>query len=133
MMSEVDRIEMSKILAEKMGRQYIPPTEMFRRQPVLYSQFDSHGVPTHDACGNELSKSTMKKLHKDWLKQKKLFELFKNLERNYVPPTEMFRRQPVLYSLFDSDGVPTHDSAGNELDESTIQQLREEWEKAFVA
>lgn len=47
---------------------------MFRRKPTLYSAFDSNGVPTHDASGNELSKSTMKKLHKDWEKQKKLFE-----------------------------------------------------------
>jgi len=61
-------------LSEKLERQYIPPTEMFRRKPTLYSAFDSNGVPTHDASGNELSKSTMKKLHKDWEKQKKLFE-----------------------------------------------------------
>jgi len=61
-------------LSEKLERQYIPPTEMFRRKPTLYSVFDSDGVPTHDASGKELSKSTMKKLHKNWEKQKKLFE-----------------------------------------------------------
>ena len=73
-MSTANVLERSKIFAEKMGRQYIPPTEMFRRQPGLYSLFDTDGVPTHDASGNELSKSTTKKLHKDWEKQKKLFE-----------------------------------------------------------
>ena len=68
------QICMMTSLSEKLERQYIPPTEMFRRKPTLYSAFDSNGVPTHDASGNELSKSTMKKLHKDWLKQKKLFD-----------------------------------------------------------
>lgn len=32
------------------------------------------GVPTHDAAGEPLSKSAIKKLRKDWEKQKKLFE-----------------------------------------------------------
>jgi hypothetical protein len=40
----------------------------------MYSRFDTNGIPTHDAAGNELSKSTVKKLQKNWEKQKKLYE-----------------------------------------------------------
>jgi hypothetical protein len=51
-----------------------------------------------------------------------------NLDWYYIPPTEMFRREIYVYTLFDSDGVPTHDADGNKLDVSVIQQLRKEWE-----
>jgi hypothetical protein len=53
----------------------ISPQEMFR-PPIcdLYSQYDEDGVPTHDAAGEKLAKSAIKKLRKDWEKQKKLFE-----------------------------------------------------------
>jgi hypothetical protein len=61
-------------LAEKMQRMYIAPENMYRNKPDLYSQFDAGGIPTHDAQGNKLSKSTMKKLQKDWEKQKKLYD-----------------------------------------------------------
>lgn len=50
------------------------PVDMFKGQTDLYSQFDSDGVPTHDAAGEPLSKSGIKKLKKDWDKQKRLFE-----------------------------------------------------------
>ena len=52
----------------------IDPREMFKSQTDLYSKFDEDGVPTHDANGQEISKSGYKKLKKDWEKQKKLFE-----------------------------------------------------------
>jgi cysteinyl-tRNA synthetase len=65
--------ERSKILMEKMKRMYTPPTEFFRKDTNLYSAFDSDGVPTHDASGNEIKKSTLKKLRKDWEKQAKLY------------------------------------------------------------
>ena len=35
---------------------------------------DADGVPTHDKEGKELTKSALKKLKKDWEKQKKLYE-----------------------------------------------------------
>lgn len=47
---------------------------MFKSQTNLYSQFDEDGVPTHDEKGEKLSKSAIKKLKKDWDKQKLLFE-----------------------------------------------------------
>lgn len=57
------------------ARKSIRPEDMFKPPHCdLYSQYDSDGVPTHDAAGEKLSKSGLKKLRKDWEKQKKLFE-----------------------------------------------------------
>jgi len=39
-----------------------------------YSQFDEAGIPTHDAQGNELSKTARKKLLKAKEKQENLFD-----------------------------------------------------------
>ena len=72
MLSTVE--ERNADLIEKMKRMYIPPEDMYRRKPGLYSRFDVNGVPSHDSDGNEFSKSTMKKLYKDWEKQKTLYE-----------------------------------------------------------
>ena len=69
----LDISERNKILAEKMGRMHIPPTKLFLKETNLYSLFDTDGMPTHDASGAELSKSCLKKLKKDWLKQEKLY------------------------------------------------------------
>lgn len=52
----------------------IAPQDMFKNQTDLYSQFDEDGVPTHDEKGEKLSKSLIKKLKKDWEKQKRLYE-----------------------------------------------------------
>lgn len=52
----------------------IPPSEMFKSQTDLYSLFDEDGVPTHDAAGVPITKSSIKKLRKDWEKQKRLYE-----------------------------------------------------------
>lgn len=40
----------------------------------MHDMMTATGVPTHDAAGEPLSKSAIKKLRKDWEKQKKLFE-----------------------------------------------------------
>jgi hypothetical protein len=52
----------------------LAPEDMFRSQTDLYSQFDEFGIPTHDAAGEKISKSALKKLKKEWDKQKSLFE-----------------------------------------------------------
>lgn len=54
----------------------IRPEDMFKPPHCTegYTQFDEEGIPTHDASGEKLSKSSIKKLKKDWEKQKKLFE-----------------------------------------------------------
>jgi hypothetical protein len=63
-------------LEEKMARISLKPQDMFRKYTDLYSAFDNNGIPTHDAAGSEISKSSTKKLQKDWEKQKKLYESF---------------------------------------------------------
>ena len=52
----------------------MPPQEMFLSQTDLYSAFDDSGVPTANKEGEPLSKSAIKKLKKEWDKQKKLYE-----------------------------------------------------------
>lgn len=60
--------------AEKEARKRVPPEEMFLSETELYSEFDAAGVPTKDKSGEPLSKSAIKKLKKEWEKQKKLYE-----------------------------------------------------------
>ncbi|CAM9553486.1 unnamed protein product [Pylaiella littoralis] len=60
--------------AEKEARKRVPPQEMFVAMTDLYSAFDDQGVPTTDQAGEPLSKSAIKKLKKEWDKQKKLYE-----------------------------------------------------------
>ncbi|KAJ0393705.1 hypothetical protein P43SY_007547 [Pythium insidiosum] len=63
-------------LALKKEKMKIPPSEMFKLQPELYSKFDDEGLPTHDAAGNALTKSSIKKLKKDQDKQRKLHDAY---------------------------------------------------------
>ena len=72
MLSNVE--ERNAVLIEKMQRLYIVPENMYRNKSDLYSQFDANGLPTHDAAGKEISKSTAKKLQKELEKQKKLYD-----------------------------------------------------------
>jgi cysteinyl-tRNA synthetase len=67
-------------VAEKMARLHLAPQDMFRKKLDLYSAFDVDGIPTHAADGKELSKSTLRKLQKDWEKQKKMYETYKKME-----------------------------------------------------
>lgn len=60
--------------AEKIERAKVPATEMFRGASE-YSKFDDQGIPTHDASGEPLSKSAVKKLQKAWAVQDKLHKL----------------------------------------------------------
>lgn len=59
---------------ERMRMMSVSPENLFRRETHLYSRFDTDGVPTHDALGNELSKGEVKRLKKMWLSHKKLVE-----------------------------------------------------------
>ena len=40
----------------------LPPEEIFLHLSELYSAFDQHGTPTHDAHGEPLSKKAVKRL-----------------------------------------------------------------------
>lgn len=58
--------------AAKEAKSKIPPSELFRDNPA-YSRFDERGVPTHDASGEEVSKSARKRLIKEYELQVELF------------------------------------------------------------
>ncbi|KAM0683422.1 cysteinyl-tRNA synthetase [Mitosporidium daphniae] len=58
--------------AQRHTRALICPSEMFK-DLSLYSKFDEQGIPTHDAAGEELPKSRIKKLIKEYQQQEKLF------------------------------------------------------------
>lgn len=60
--------------AEKEARKNVRPQDMFLSQTELYSAFDDDGIPVTDAKGEPLSKSAIKKLKKEWEKQKKLYD-----------------------------------------------------------
>ena len=59
---------------DRMRIMSVSPENLFRRETHLYSRFNTDGVPTHDALGNELSKGEVKRLKKMWLSHKKLVE-----------------------------------------------------------
>lgn len=74
-MEDIDEIKMSHLRAiERMKMMSLSPENLFRRESHLYSRFDTDGVPTHDASGNELGKGKMKMLKKQWMRHKKLVE-----------------------------------------------------------
>lgn len=60
--------------AEKEAKKHIKPQDMYLSQRSIYSSFDADGVPMTDGVGQPLSKSAIKKLKKEWEKQKKLYE-----------------------------------------------------------
>lgn len=66
--------EQARQLAEKEARKNLDPKDMFQGETDKYSAFDEDGVPTKDAAGEPLSKSLVKKLKKEWEKQKRLFD-----------------------------------------------------------
>lgn len=60
--------------AEKEELKKVPPSEMFLNMTEKFSAFDSEGIPTHDAEGNEISKGQLKKLQKLYQTQQKKYE-----------------------------------------------------------
>ncbi|KAL1922183.1 uncharacterized protein VTP21DRAFT_9722 [Calcarisporiella thermophila] len=61
---------------EKLEKGRVPPEQMFRERTDEFSKFDEQGLPTHDAEGQEITKSRSKKLLKEWTAQRKLHEEF---------------------------------------------------------
>lgn len=60
---------------EKLEKGKLSPKEMFKSSSE-FSKWDSDGLPTHDAQGEEISKSRAKKLKKEWDQQAKLHEAY---------------------------------------------------------
>jgi cysteinyl-tRNA synthetase len=70
---EAARLAREKVEAEKKEKAKLSPVEMFKSDEK-YSEWDSEGIPTKTKEGGELPKSALKKLRKDWERQKKLHE-----------------------------------------------------------
>ncbi|ODM96238.1 Cysteine--tRNA ligase, cytoplasmic [Orchesella cincta] len=68
------KLEQLKLQQEKDAQKRIPHFEMFKHETDKYSQFNEEGFPTHDAQGNPLAKSQVKKLEKLYQQQKKKYE-----------------------------------------------------------
>lgn len=62
-------------------------------------------------------------------KEEQARQLAEKTARMNTPPEQLFRLQTDLYSAFDEDGVPTHDSKGEKLSKSAYKNLKKEWEK----
>lgn len=62
--------------ADKLAAASVPPADMFRGQSDKYSAFDGDGVPTTGADGVALGEKAVKKLRKDWEKQKTAYEWY---------------------------------------------------------
>ncbi|KAK4107846.1 hypothetical protein N656DRAFT_792911 [Canariomyces notabilis] len=58
---------------EKWAKAKVPPQEMFKGDPK-YQDWDADGLPSKLADGSEVPKSQVKKLKKEWDRQKKLHE-----------------------------------------------------------
>nr|CCA16832.1 unnamed protein product [Albugo laibachii Nc14] len=56
-------------------------------------------------------------------------QLAAKVDKAKIPPHEFFRQQTELYSAFDSDGVPTHNAAGDALTKTLQKKLKKEFEK----
>lgn len=68
------KAQQEKDLASKEKRMTIDPKDFFREADEYkgkFSKYDDEGIPTHDAEGNELTKSMNKKLVKELQKHKK--------------------------------------------------------------
>ncbi|CAG8532574.1 10507_t:CDS:10, partial [Ambispora leptoticha] len=55
------------------------------------------------------------------------------LEKGKIPAEEMYKsargeNNEIIYSLFDEQGIPTHDAQGQELPKNRVKKLKKEWE-----
>ncbi|KAI1007311.1 Cysteine--tRNA ligase [Podosphaera aphanis] len=65
------RLEREKADAERAEKAKIPPTDMFRNDE-RWGAWDEDGIPTKTKEGTDVPKSALKKLRKDWERQKKV-------------------------------------------------------------
>jgi cysteinyl-tRNA synthetase len=72
---EAARLAREKVEAEKSEKAKIKPEDMFRDE--RYSEWDADGIPTKTMEGEDVPKSQLKKMRKDWEKQKRAHEEWK--------------------------------------------------------
>merc|ERR1712111_168641 len=70
---EAKKAEAAAKAAALEAQRKIPPSELFKGETDKYSKFDDKGMPTHDAKGEELPKSQLKKLQKVYAAQEKKY------------------------------------------------------------
>ncbi|KAH8881292.1 tRNA synthetase class I catalytic domain-containing protein [Thozetella sp. PMI_491] len=70
---ELARLERERLEAEKLEKAKVSPQEMFKGDSK-YIEWDADGLPTKLADGSEVPKSQVKKLKKEWEKQKKVHD-----------------------------------------------------------
>ena len=74
---EAKRLVLEQQKAEKEAKARIPPTEMFKSDEK-YGAWDDKGIPKQLKDGTVLTASALKKLTKEWEKQKKIYEDWKS-------------------------------------------------------
>ncbi|TVY16675.1 Cysteine--tRNA ligase [Lachnellula arida] len=72
---EAARLAREKIEADKAAKAKVSPTDMFRDE--RFSAWDEDGLPTKTKEGEDVPKSGLKKMKKDWERQKKVHEEWK--------------------------------------------------------
>jgi cysteinyl-tRNA synthetase len=72
---EAARLAREKQEAEKLEKAKVDPKEMFKDD--RFSAWDEDGLPTKTKDGEEVPKSALKKMKKDWERQKKIHEDWK--------------------------------------------------------
>lgn len=72
---EAARLAREKLEAEKAEKAKVSPADMFKDD--RYSAWDAEGLPTKTKDGEDVPKSALKKLKKDWERQKKAHEDWK--------------------------------------------------------
>jgi cysteinyl-tRNA synthetase len=75
---EAARIAREKLEEERKEKAKVSPMDMFKDDD-RFSEWDNEGMPLKMKSGDEVPKSQLKKLRKDWEKQKKLWEEFSKL------------------------------------------------------
>jgi cysteinyl-tRNA synthetase len=73
---EAARLAREKQEEEKKEKAKVSPMDMFKGDE-RFSEWDDEGMPVKMKSGEEVPKSQLKKLRKDWEKQKKLWEEYK--------------------------------------------------------
>ena len=73
---EKARLEAERRAKEKEEKAKIAPENLFTSLTNMYSAFNEKGIPTHDVEKEPLSKGQVKKLSKEWEKQKDLHEKY---------------------------------------------------------
>lgn len=87
LLKEEEKRKQLKLQQEREEKAKQPPEEMFRGLVDLYSAWDEQGIPTHDKAGEPLSKNVIKKLQKDFAKQKEVHEKYLAKARGAAAPS----------------------------------------------